>query len=105
MGLTVHAGCHSMGWPNLQDTPLLANGQLGWGKLTDRQGHHTIHTSLKVRIERELVGIHNVVGAVVFGYARHHAGLLVLGHAPLEEVGLALQTDQLHPVKGVGRIV
>lgn len=30
--------------------------------------------------------------------------LLVLAHALLEEVGLALQADDLHPVKGVGRV-
>mmetsp|Transcript_23987 Transcript_23987/g.61075 ORF Transcript_23987/g.61075 Transcript_23987/m.61075 type:complete len:309 (-) Transcript_23987:646-1572(-) len=32
----------------------------------------------------------------------HDAGALVLAHAALEKVGLALQADHLHPVKGVG---
>ncbi len=32
-------------------------------------------------------------------------GLLVLGNTSLEEVGLALQGDELHPVEGVGSIV
>ena len=37
----------------------------------------------------------------VVGGARHHAHPLVLAHSLLEEVGLALQRDVLHEVKGV----
>ena len=56
----------------------------------------------EVSVERERV----VDGEVLLGVrARHHPGLLVLRDAPLEEVGLALQRDQLHPVERVRRIV
>ena len=35
----------------------------------------------------------------------HDGGLLVLADALLEEVGLALQRDELHPVEGVDGVV
>ncbi len=36
---------------------------------------------------------------------RHDTGTLIVTHPPLEEVGLALQRDLLHPVKRVAGIV
>mmetsp|Transcript_34635 Transcript_34635/g.81775 ORF Transcript_34635/g.81775 Transcript_34635/m.81775 type:complete len:360 (-) Transcript_34635:14-1093(-) len=58
--------------------------------------------SSEVGVERERV----VDDLVLLGvHARHDAGLLVLAHAPLEEVGLALQRDELHPIERVGAVV
>lgn len=37
--------------------------------------------------------------------ALHDAGLLVVAHTLLKEVGLALQGNDLHPVEGVGSVV
>ena len=45
----------------------------------------------KISIEPELL--------VLLG--SHYASLLVLPHSPLKEVGLALQRNHLHPIKGV----
>mmetsp|Transcript_33811 Transcript_33811/g.82954 ORF Transcript_33811/g.82954 Transcript_33811/m.82954 type:complete len:368 (-) Transcript_33811:96-1199(-) len=44
-------------------------------------------------------------GAAGAGEGVHDAALLVLAHALLEEVGLALEGDELHPVEGVDGVV
>jgi hypothetical protein len=46
-----------------------------------------------------------VVGRAAAVEAVHDGGLLVVADALLEEVGLALQRDELHPVEGVGGVV
>ena len=52
---------------------------------------------LEVRVEGEVV----VRRVLLVVEARHHARLLVLADALLEEVGLALQRDVVHEVEGV----
>ena len=58
--------------------------------------------SSKVRVQRK-----NALRArlAVMMAARHHSGLLVFADAALEEVRLALHRDQIHPVKGIRRVV
>ena len=51
--------------------------------------------SLKVGFEREYL----------FFLCGHDAGLLIVTHSFLEEVGLAFQTDVFHEVEGVLRVV
>merc|ERR1719204_351058 len=52
------------------------------------------HSTLEVHIQREGVGFS--IG--------HHVGFLILTHSTLEEVGLSLEADHLHPVEWVGNI-
>ena len=54
------------------------------------------HGDLEVSVEGELVVL-LVVG--------HDAHLLVLAHSLLKEIGLALERNDLHEVKGVGNLV
>ncbi|KAK8449102.1 hypothetical protein SEVIR_7G161450v4 [Setaria viridis] len=52
-----------------------------------------------------LVDAEDVVRGAAAVEAGHHGRLLVLPDALLEEVGLALQRDELHPVEWVGDVV
>lgn len=58
--------------------------------------------SSKVRVQRK-----NALRALltVMMISRHHSGLLVFADAALEKVRLALHRDQIHPVKGIRRVV
>jgi len=52
----------------------------------------------KVHIESERAAL------ALLGCRRHDSRLLVLAHPFFEEVGLALQGDQLHPIERVGGV-
>lgn len=45
------------------------------------------------------------VGRTLVAHRRHDTSLLVVTHALLKEVGLALERDHVHPLEGVGGVV
>jgi hypothetical protein len=60
---------------------------------------------VSVTRSKVLIDAEDVVGGASTVEAAHDGGLLVLADALLEEVGLALQGDELHPVERVGDAV
>lgn len=64
------------------------------GKTSGRTGGAADSLEVLIQVELVQLGVD----------ASHHTSLLVLPHSLLKEVGLALQRDDLHPIKGVDPI-